>query len=51
MIYLLQYKYEIRYQNRYMKNDFALVYEILYEGLKTDSYGWLQYYSLFLLRK
>jgi hypothetical protein len=51
VMFLLQYKYDIRYQNKFVQNDFALVYEILYENLRTETYGPFQYYTVYLLRK
>lgn len=51
IMYLLQQKYELRYMNKYMRSGFDHYYDVLYEGLKTQTKGPYQYWSIYLLRK
>lgn len=49
--YLLEYKYQQRYMFPYRLKFFNYFYEFLFDGLKTDVHGYLQYYSVYLFRK
>jgi hypothetical protein len=51
VMYILDTKYRSRYEFQDRKVRFNYFYDFLFEGMKTNTRGYMQYYSLFLLRK
>jgi hypothetical protein len=51
VIFILDLKYAMRYQNPYKRAGFDKLYDILYHGLITNQSGAFHYYSVYLIRK
>jgi hypothetical protein len=51
VVYILQRKYETRYSTELKMGPFNKLYDVLYEGMRTNITGYLHYYSIFLFRK